>query len=351
MILFAHGFGFFKRQASALLLSFFLMSILIVLAMSVSILVVKDLATVRSTLSGTQSYYAAEGVTELGLLALKQHLPGYEPVSEVRFLNAALATLASVARSDTLVVPCESQGEEWHSLSLNESVQIPLFAETETGVTPTPGFYMDFYVEFYAAQEDGTVVANSIPQRDVLRWKVLGRRGNDMNNPGETEAMSEYIKLYNEEGANSAATPTKFGTADLGGLPAGYQDGKFDSSSGDHFESGYPIHQFLSGHIYNYLVLTNIITENTSNDTLFYRFHSTDYEPVCEYVELAAWGGAEDGLTQQELNTLVKEGESLPVFDFVIYHTDTSDDGESPVSPILPGGLDVDVAAGILLGL
>lgn len=322
-----------SRKASALLLSFFLMSVLILVAISVSILVVKDMSTVRTIVGGTQAYYAAEGVTERGLQDLKENLPGYEPsYLGIEFLDSAIATLVSTARgsAETKVVPCEGQGDAWHALGPNESIQIPLFAQTDAAGTiePAGGQYMNFYVSFYAGQDDGSVDLTTVPTQDVLRWKVLGRSGTDTTNPGATEAMSEYIPLYNDEGYYNADAPTKFGTADLGGLPPGYQDGKF-SSSGASFDAGYPISTFLANHVYNYLVLTNIITETTNNTVIYYQFYSTDYAPVCEYVDLAATATSTNGSAQQDLSTLVKEGENLPVFDFVIYHTGTQESGTS----------------------
>lgn len=316
------------RKASALLLSFFLMSILVLVAISVSILVVKDLSTVRTIVGGTQAYYAAEGVTELGLQDLKDNLPGYEPsYSEIRFLDSVLATLVGTARSDSKVVPCENQGDEWHALGLNESVQIPLFAQTLASgdVEPDLGSYMNFYVSFYAGQEDGEVDATSILEKDVLRWKILGRTGTE-ESPGVTEAMSEYIPLYDGNGIdyNSKDSPTQFGPAAADGTFDGFKNGKFANSSSALFPA-YPISQFLESHVYNYLVLTNIITESTPNQVIFYQFTSLNMEPVCEYVNLAATGSSTFGSAQQDLDTLVKEGESLPVFDFVIYHTNGAD--------------------------
>lgn len=346
------------RKASALLLSFFLMSVLILVVISVSVLVVKDLSTVRTIVGGTQAYYAAEGVTELGLQDLKDNLPGYEPsYTGISFLDSVFAILVGKARAqsdpDNLTVPCADQGDIWHALGRNESVQIPLFAQMDLAgnIEPTGGMYMNFYVEFYAGQDDGVVDFGSVPARDVLRWKVLGRMGTDTSSPGATEAMSEYIPLYNDEEHFTAEIPTKFGTADLGGLPPGYQDGKFASSSAT-FDAGYPISTFLSNHVYNYLVLTNIITESTNNQTIYYRFHSMNIEPVCEYVNLSATGSTSYGSVQQDLHTLVKEGESLPVFDFVIYHTDITDTAESSGgSGIVGSELTFPDWASILLGL
>ncbi len=317
-----------SRRASALLLSFFLMSILVLVAISVSILVVKDLSTVRTIVGGTQAYYAAEGVTERGLQDLKDNLPGYEPsYLGIQFLDSVVATLVSTARSESMTVPCDEQGEEWHALGLNESIQIPLFAQTDASgnVEPDLGSYMNFYVSYYAGQEDGEVDATSVLSKDVLRWKILGRTGTE-ELPGVTEAMSEYIPLYDGLDAdyNSKDSPTQFGPAAADGTFDGFKNGKFANSSGDFYPT-YAISQFLESHVYNYLVLTNIITESTSNEVIFYQFHSLDYEPVCEYVNLAASGSSPYGSAQQDLDTLVKEGESLPVFDFVIYHTGEAD--------------------------
>lgn len=322
-----------ERKASALLLSFFLMSMLILVAISVSVIVIRDMATVRTIVSGVQSFYAAEGSAELGLHTLKISLPGYEPSFDALVLaNASQTSLETHAREST--VPCEGQGDIWRALSQNESVQIPLFAQIDSAGTLED--IDDFYVEFYVGDEDGDVTFP--PSTDVLRWKILGLT--DTTGSGDTEAISEYIPLYTYNGAGaSESNPTFFGTDEeaLGVMPDGYLNGKFYQAGGNF--NIYPISSFVTSHETNYLVLTNVVTRSAEN-TIFFRFHATGVEGVCEYAELASTGWTDFGDTQQELTTYMKEGENLPVFDFVIYHTDPDLSIELSPYVTLPDGVD-----------
>jgi hypothetical protein len=298
-------------RASALLVSFFLMSILILVGMAVSVLVIHDLRASRTMVSGTQALYAAEGMTELGLQSLKDNLPGYEETGLVdfEFLNSAMATLVVHAREND--VPCEEQGEEWRALAQNESIQIPLFAQTaaDGSIEEIELFYVEFYVDY------GDYYVTP-PSEDVLRWKILGL----VNDTGTTQAVSEYIPLDSGSSTGSSVFGTDPDLIDSS-APTGYQYGKFydnKSGVGSILDPYYPIWTFLGDHNYNYLGLTNVVTREYEN-TLYFRFHGEDKEGVCEYVKLASAG--ESGDAQQELTTLVKEGENLPVFDFVLYHT------------------------------
>lgn len=312
-----------RNRASALLLSFFLMSILVLVAMAVSVLVIHDIRASRTMVSGAQSLYAAEGVTELGMQAMKDNLPGYETdLTGYELANTALASLDTTARSDTDTVPCKGQGndEGWRTLTQNESVQIPLFAQTDAA-----GKVEDvekFYVEFYTANAEG--VSNFPSNLDVLRWKILGLKKNtDGSVTDTTQALSEYIPLYPDSSGLSffASDPTIVGAS----VPTNYLYGKFYDEGIIH--TYYPIGDFLTGHSYNYLVLTNVVTDSDDN-VIYFRFHTSGTQGVCEYASLAATGSSGD--TQQELNTLVKEGENLPVFDFVLYHTGDSGSETSP---------------------
>ncbi len=310
-------------RASALLLSFFLMSVLVLVGMAVSVLVIHDLRASRTVLSGTQALYAAEGATELGLQSLKENLPGYEyELSDVGFINAAVATLALHARENT--VPCEGQYTDdntWRELGQNESIQIPLFAQTDSEGNTVK--INSFYVEFYVDYGDYYITP---PSDDVLRWKILGLSGSD-----STQAVSEYIPLngiHTEEGQ-----PSVFGTDPEivdASAPTGYKYGKFYNNAGGYgsiLEAYYPIETFLDTHSYNYLVLTNVVTRAEEN-ALYFRFHTLEEAGVCEYAQLTATGEGATGDTRQEFDTLVKEGENLPVFDFVLYHT-----GEDETAP------------------
>lgn len=297
-------------RASALLISFFLMSVLVLVGMAVSVLVIHDLRASHTMVSGAQALYAAEGMTELGLQLQKENLPGYEPeLTNYIFLNNALASLTVHAREND--VPCAYQGNVWRALAQNESIQIPLFAQT------TAEGAMDkvslFYVDFYVADADGNVI--SPPTDDVLRWKILG-----LNGSNDTQAVSEYIPLNGTH--TTAGDPSVFGTVVDSSVPTGYTWGKFYDASNypSVLNPTYPISSFLGTHDYNYLVLTNVVQTGTEN-TIYFKFHSQDYPGVCEYAKLATVGTGASGDTKQELNTLVKEGENLPVYDFVLYHT------------------------------
>ncbi len=301
-------------RASALLVSFFLMSILVLVGMAVSVLVLHDLRASRTMVSGTQALYAAEGMTELGLQSLKDNLPGYEEagLTDFLFLNSAVATLVVHAREYD--VPCDEQGDDWRALVQNESIQIPLFAQTAADGTTVK--ISNFYVEFYVADSEGN--ATFAPSNDVLRWKILGL----VNDTGTTQAVSEYIPLDSGSSTGASVFGTDPELVDAS-APTGYKYGKFYNNAGGFgsiLEPYYSIETFLQDHSYSYLVLTNVVTREYEN-TIYFRFHSQDEMGVCEYVKLASTGKGPNEDTQQELTTLVKEGENLPVFDFVLYHT------------------------------
>lgn len=306
-----------KTRASALLLSFFMMTLLILVAITVSSFVIRDVRTVRTIVGGVQSWYAAEGMSELGLQALKENLPGYEP----SFSDASAYTLASNVSGSLGVhgrefqVPCEDQSlNGWRALGPNESVQLPLFAQVDdTGNTEE---ILEFYVEFYLADSEGNVPA-VLPSTDILRWKILGLK----NGSTETEAISEYIPLDLNNGRTSQENPSMFGSAIGDAVDTRYSYAKYYSSGHPSvFYPTYPIGDFLEGHDYNYLVITNIVQEGSA-DTLFLRLNTLDVEAICEYSQLSSAGDASFAEAHQELKTLVKEGENLPVFDFVLYHT------------------------------
>lgn len=297
-----------SSKASALILSFLLMTLLLGLSLSVSVIVLKDIRAVRTFVAGKQALYAAEGMSELGLLTLAENLPGYEPsFTDYHFTSAALASMEITARGQ--VVPCD---QAWRAISPNESVQLPLFAQIDQeGNTEK---VEQFYVEFYVGDENGNV---SLPPRnDVLRWKILGLQNL------KTEAISEYIPLDWTNNRTSQSNPSKFGSSLAGSVPTGYSYAKYyDSGYPSVFYPTYPIGRFLADHSYNYLVLTNVVQRSGSENIIYFRLHAENPEAVCEYTELSSTADVEFGEARQLLKTTVKEGENLPVFDFVLYHT------------------------------
>ncbi len=300
-----------KHKASALLLSFFMMTMLILVSVGVSFLLIRDVDTVRTIVGGTQATYAAEGASELGLQIVKDSLPGYEPELEFLFANATLASLDVNARGP--VVPCSADGLEWGVLGPNESVQLALFAQQDAFGNDLEKLE-NFYVEFYVGDGDGLGVPLS---GDVLRWKILGTKD------GGTEAISEFIPM--ESTKRSPENPSIFGSAIPAdrAVPTGYTHAKYYQKIGKNFvfNPAYPIKQFLTGHNLNYLILTNV-AQATGREFIYFRLKSLDVDPVCNYVSLDTSADQEFGSARQSLDTLVKEGENLPVFDFVLYNTD-----------------------------
>lgn len=315
------------NKASALLLSFFMMTMLILVAISVSVLVIHDVRTVQTIVAGTQSYYAAEGMSELGLATVKNNLPGYEPTfGDYNFSSTSVASMVMNARASD--VPCANQSSidgGWRALGLNESVQLPLFAQISEDGSKEPEKVKQFSVEFYVGDENGDPISPSIGG-DVLRWKILG-----MYN-AVTEAISEYIPLTGT--GISADFPTVFGTDAT--LPIGYSTAKYFHSAypAAIYYDSYPIADFLTDHSYNYLVLTNVV-QGSSDNIIYFRLHAEDVEGVCEYTQMASAANTNLGTARQELITLVKEGENLPVFDFVLYHTAGEEAG-----PVLSNGFE-----------
>ncbi len=315
------------RSASALLLSFFLMSMLIVISLGVNYLVNRDLIAMRTVIAGMQANYAAEGMSEIGLYMVKKNLPGYEEKIErsLDYFDATQTSLNLYARSD--VIPCENQSnEEYLRLSKNESVQLPLFYQNtaeDDAVTPV----LDFVVEFYIGDNDGNPIQGSL-NIDVLRWKIIG-----FSMGGNTEAISEFIPPH------PSIAITSLGTEAFVADPQ-YRQGKYTSGGG--FTANMEISSFLDTHEYNYLVLTNVFEKE--NYFLYYRLRSQEENLPCPYVEVNSLAVNEWGESRQSITTFMREGENLPAYDFVLYNTDnddTSDTSSQSIDPILDVGVSV----------
>ena len=304
--------NFQSRPASALLISVFLTGILLALVLSVSYTVLQDLKVMRTVRAGIKAEYAAEGANELSLMSITENLPGYEPEwSDLSFQSLAAASSSVTARGADL--PCSSESSTgWRALSLNESLQIPLFAQIDSeGNTEK---LIPFEVEFYVGSTDG--LPSDTRDDLVLRWKILGLRNN------ETEAISEVVSLQD---TTSEEKPSVFGTALDGAYGTEYTSAKYYENMGGHYvySPNYSIQTFLENHELSYLVLTNIIAGGSTANTLFVKFHSKDPEvaAVCEVSKISSTGQVSFGQAMKRLERSIKEGENLPVFDFVLYHT------------------------------
>ena len=301
-----------KSSASALLLSFFMMSLLIGVSVGVSFLLIKDVGTVRTVVAGVQTRYAAEGMSELGLQVLKNNLPGYEPEVDYAFSNNVLASLDLVARDSSVPCGLAEDEDEWAVITPNESVQLALCAQLNDDASEIDKIN-NYYVEFYVGDEEG--VAKPV-SADALRWKILGQRS------GVTEAISEFIPM--ESAKRTPENPSIFGSAipTERAVPPGYAHAKYSQRIGGRsvFHAAYPIGQFLDGHDFNYLILTNAVQASGEN-YIYFKLHSLDVPAVCQFVNINTQADMDFGSSRKTLETLAREGENLPVFDFVLYHT------------------------------
>jgi hypothetical protein len=299
------------HDASALLITFSMTSLLILVVMGVSAFVLEDLGVVRTVVAGKQAEYAAEGMSEYGLLLSKNELPGYEvELTDTSFSNGARASLTVSARDSQ--VPCTIDGETgWSVLVPSESIQLPLFAQVgdrDADVNKV----LDFYVSFYVGDEKGEAKLKS---GEVLRWKILGMK-RDI-----TEAISAFIPL---DGVHLLPEdPSIFGSAipHSRAVPEGYSTASYHALTGIQavFHDSYPIRQFLEGHDFNYLVLTNLAGDGSN---IYYQLHAPGSEAACTYVRLESSAQVDVGEARQSIETVIREGENLPAFDFVLYQTD-----------------------------
>lgn len=301
---------FKEKKGSALLISFFIMAILILVGLSVSGIIFRDVGVVRTSLNGLSAAYAAEGMSEIGLQIVKNRLPGYEVSDyELELSNGVDGILEIIAKGE--IYPCEEQGvdgaqeTEWRNLALNESVTIPLFQDGENGIED----FSQFSVEYYLPD-------NALVQGNVLRWKILGLTKTNK----KTEAISDYL-----EGGSTSKFFGSDGTAK-------FYDSAYDGSYTSYiYNEAYPISQFLGDHTYSYLILSNVVqlsggtgsnqdADDADINTINFKMDSSS-GPVCEYVELNS--SSDFANVRKSVKTLVKEGENLPVFDFALYQTDS----------------------------
>ena len=308
-----------EKQGSALLVAILLMTFVIVFGLGISSLIVDSIRVEHNVVEAGKSYFAAEGAIEEALYYQENRLPGYNITDETLILDNGAEVTYSMVGTDSQV-PCEHQCEDpddcWLSLELQESVSLPLFKDDGAGARADLEFFnMDYYV-------DRTGV-DTLVNGSVLRWKILG-----FDDPGlQTEAISDVWDYY-DPGTGYVSLSSETVNAsfyDLTGPPYTYHD-------------SYSVKTFLEDHFLNYLVLTNVVDLGSQpvgaqeeeynviklkvvaeDETLA---HTAGEEAVCEYTYIAADGSSGD--TKQSIDVQVKLDSFLPVFDFVLYQTDTS---------------------------
>lgn len=297
------------QPASALLVSVVLMSFVMGSALLFYQMVMKDVALFRAWKSESQIHYANEGMQAWALAELRNHLPGYEPAPvDYVFPQNVQAKWEIQAMGES--TPC-LKGESWSYLGSQESVHHPLFTENADGsLRQIP----DFLVEFFLVNGEGQAVRAQGP---LLRWKILGLEKMKQ----ETQAISEFIPLDLAADRFSAERPSVFGPGYEGeALAPSYTHAKFFQTVPSYaYYEAYSIQDFLQNHESNTLVLTSALGPEYSSYKIAYRMKAKNGKVVCPQAEIRTQAHRGDQWLKQSL--LFPYAESLPVFDFVLYHT------------------------------
>ncbi|OIP80073.1 hypothetical protein COW94_01115 [Candidatus Peregrinibacteria bacterium CG22_combo_CG10-13_8_21_14_all_44_10] len=292
------------NRASALLVAILIMSVLMVMGLGINRLIIAELRIERTLVGGGQAYYSAEAGTELALYDIVSNVDGYEVTDETGELpNSVLYSYSIDARSD--IWPCDVYGDKvyeddsgvlWRALEPEESVMTPLFYDDGSSILNMG----DFQVYYMVTTETGIY-----PTDEVVRWKILG-----IDQSGFTEAISSYDEVSGGTSSWTALTKESGSYQSVGASWGGREYEWADQN----------VSNFLNSHYYNYLIITNVIQDPSLADRLYVRLDSSNTEFVCEYVKAEADGI--NGEYVQQIDVYMKEGEPLPVFDFVLFEKD-----------------------------
>ena len=376
-----------KQNGSALIIALLIMGILMTLALGLSNLVIREVRITSDIINAGKAYYAAESGVESALLDLHQNLPGYETqdgmykgIKEGGDLKEDLTFEYSINNKshtypfvDTEIISKEIAQDapkkyQYNELGLSDSVSIPLFnAKDDGSVEQITNFRVEFFIDaeiksqYKNSDQSGIVV-------DMLRWKITGISENP---PGErefyTESIGDYMPVF--EGSSSTM-PTCLGTDNSDINFTDPESGIFYSANCNSFvwqwaresyvlewdgeaeayttqskvwdpsnneNDPYTIREFLSVHETNYLTLTNIFNPEvlqerpgiTKEDQakIYYRIIVPDQEIVREFAKIKSTGSY--GKLRQQVEAFIRPDSFLPVFNFSLYRTDTTDDRET----------------------
>ncbi|HAU40298.1 MAG: hypothetical protein UV80_C0001G0056 [Candidatus Peregrinibacteria bacterium GW2011_GWF2_43_17] len=294
--------NFKHKEGSALLVAILIMAVLLVFGLGINILIVMEMKAERGLVSGGQAYYSAEGAVEMAMYDVVTNMKGYEVVDEAGSLSNEADYVYSIeAMGETW--PCYEYGDKiytddagamWRVLETEESVMIPLFDDA--------GKITNFTLYYYTMDEGGI-----FPTGEVLRWKVIGIN----EDSGLTEAISAYDILMGFPSSFESAMKTGGYYMDIGTTWGGREYEYLEAN----------LKSFLELHSYNYLTVTNVVNEESDMEyDLYVRMSDANVEFVCEYVKVVADGTFGDYV--QKIDSFMKEGEPLPVFDFVLWEKD-----------------------------
>lgn len=352
------------RRASALLTTFLVTSLIMLIALGLAQLITGDIRTGSDFVRDGKALYMAESGLERGMLALKGHLPGYQPADFKSFSKDLdyFVTLL-VKTNDIPHVDAADVGQDptkaYNVLSYQHSVSIPLFTVSGEGATEVATTVKDFLVKYYV--HFGTNFKGSLVQQDIdiLRWKIVGI--NTVTK--KTESIGDFTATSDR---GSATQPNCFGTKsdipddaigtgcildksstrvssdisvpNVTHIDCNWQQARsyyfYKSSAEVTTENCYPISDFLSMHSQNYLVLTNLVNPDTVNaaaqmqadlSKIYYRVVTS--EPVMRDKVVIQSDGHSGGIagvggSTKHLDLALDGNIFLPAFHFSIYRTD-----------------------------
>lgn len=272
----------------------------------------------------------------------------------------------------------------YNVLPLNQSVTIPLYTVDENGkVNDIEQFLVQYYVNFDHERLNEIKINAPGGQRsiklddfDILRWKVFGnpcRAGNCADADYlKTDAISDFYPAtenVSEDRPVCIGTPSMLSQAgvncfapviqnvikvgeyakveDIPWQSAGFSfarqcylsevsDASVGSLKGEAIMETCNIDRFIQTHTRNYLTLTNMtnpdmiaINPETTPQyaNIYYRIITPGDEEnsiVREYADIRADGYA--GGLSQSIDAKLRLSSFLPVFNFSLYRTDTTDD-------------------------
>lgn len=301
-------------EGSALLVTILLMAVLMIAGLGFHRLIVDSIRLSYDSVSAGKAYFHAEAGIEEALLRMESNLPGYEVTHEAGDSdNDGTAdfqfSLKALTGSASGSVPCNFDGtseQPWWTLSLNESVTVPLFSDNAGGEAAINQFRVEYQLPEWPFSGDSV---------DALSWKIFGMEFN----VDRTEAMSGYFQAV--RGAASSfdeISTANFHECTSGGTCVFYEN--------------YKIQDFLMNHRSNYLVLTNILNipasdiVNAENYALSFRLMENGTSLVCDRVRIEADGALRDisgagERYRQNINAEMALDDFLPVFDFALYRT------------------------------
>lgn len=376
-----------KQKGSALIIALLIMGILMTLALGLSNLVIREVRITSDIINAGKAYYAAESGVESALLDLHQNLPGYEKQDgmykgtkgdlnleeDLTFEYTIDNKTHTYPFVDTEIVSKEIAQDspkkyQYNVLGLSDSVSIPLFTAKDDGtVEKITKFRVEFFIDAEIKSQYKHSDASGIVV-DMLRWKLTGISNNP---PGDkafyTESIGDYMPVF--EGSTSTM-PTCLGTEDSG---INFTDPESDISYTENCNNfiwqwaresyvfawdleaqsyttqskvwdpnndeadPYTIKNFLDGHETNYLTLTNIFNPEVLQErpgitkeeqaTIYYRIIVPDQKIVREFAKITSVGSY--GKLRKQIEAFIRPDSFLPVFNFSLYRTDTTDDKET----------------------